>query len=66
MGLIVALDATPLNLASKPRGRSDGDDCRAWLIGLCVTLSAVSVVVEIRMRRVREEFEDLGHSDDAP
>jgi predicted nucleic acid-binding protein len=52
---VVVLDAGPLGLASKPRGKPDGDACRAWLR----TLDAAGVrlvVPEIADYEVRREL----------
>lgn len=49
------LDAGPLGLASKPRGKPDGDRCRAWIQALAV--AGVRVVVpEVADYEVRREL----------
>ena len=55
MARIIVLDTTPLGLASKPRGKPDGDRCRAWLTGIAAAGARV-VVPEIADYEVRREL----------
>lgn len=55
MARIVVLDAGPLGLASKPRGKPDADRCRAWIRTL--DAAGVRVVIpEIADYEVRREL----------
>lgn len=59
MGRIVVLDAGPLGLASKPRGKPDRDRCRDWLRDL--DAAGVRVVApEIADYEVRRELLRVG------
>ena len=55
MARISVLDAGPLGLASKARGKPDGDRCRAWILALGVAGARV-VVPEIADYGVRREL----------
>jgi hypothetical protein len=55
MGLIVVLDAGPLGLASKPRGKPDRDRCRDWILALDAAGARI-VVPEIADYEVRREL----------
>ena len=56
---VVVLDAGPLSLASQPRGKSEADRCRTWLLALDV--AGVRVVVpEIADYEVRRKLLHLG------
>jgi hypothetical protein len=56
---IIVLDAGPLGIASKARGKPDGDRCRAWIQGLNA-LGASVVVPEIADYEVRRELVRVG------
>lgn len=59
MARVIVLDAGPLGLASKQRGRPDGDRCREWLRAL--DRAGVRVVTpEIADYEVRRELLRLG------
>lgn len=55
MPRIIVLDAGPLGLASKPRGKPDADRCREWLRVLDASRSRL-VVPEIADYEVRREL----------
>ena len=55
MARIIVRDTTPLGLASKPRGKPDGDRCRAWLAGFAAAGARV-VVPEIADYEVRRDL----------
>jgi predicted nucleic acid-binding protein len=52
---IIVLDAGPLGLASKPRGKPDADTCRVWIRTLDAAGARV-VVPEIADYEVRREL----------
>jgi predicted nucleic acid-binding protein len=52
---IVVLDAGPLGLASKPRGKPEADRCRAWIQAM-ETAGARVVVPEVADYEVRREL----------
>jgi hypothetical protein len=56
---LIVLDAGPLGLVTKARGRPDADRCRAWLGGLIAT-GAVVVVAEVADYEVRRELIRVG------
>lgn len=59
MARIVVLDAGPLGLASKPRGKGDADRCRAWVRAL--EAAGVRVVIpEIADYELRRELVRCG------
>jgi predicted nucleic acid-binding protein len=55
MARIIVLDAGPLGLASKPRGKPDADRCRDWLRALDAAGARV-VVPEVADYEVRREL----------
>ena len=55
MARIIVLDAGPLGLASKARGKPDADRCRVWILALGVAAARV-VVPEIADYEVRREL----------
>ena len=55
MARIIVLDAGPLGLASKARGKPDADRCRAWILALGVAGARV-VAPEIADYEVRREL----------
>lgn len=59
MGRIIVLDAGPLGLASKPRGKGDADRCRAWIRALDEVGIRV-VVPEIADYELRRELVRCG------
>jgi predicted nucleic acid-binding protein len=52
---IIVLDAGPLGLASKPRGKTDADRCRDWIRALDASGARI-VALEIADYEVRREL----------